>query len=224
MNSVERIKYYTELEQEGTTLDVSGSPLRSAAEAVAGWPRRPTIVFESVAAAYRVELGRVLDDVTIRIDTGEKTAVVGRTGSGKSTLMLLLFRFLELQAGAIFIDDIDIGKVSLRELRRCIAILPQVSNQTRVLRYSTNLLETQKVMQPTHEAIWLCVVRQDPILFDGSVRENLDPFEQHLEEQLWHALSQAQMAEKVRQLPEGLDAQCGVGGEGKAHRNVKRLL
>lgn len=129
MNSVERIKYYTELEQEGTALDAPGTALRSAAETLPNWPRRPTIAFESVAAAYRAELGRVLDDVTLRIEAGEKIAVVGRTGSGKSTLMLLLFRFLELEAGAIFIDGVDISKVKLAELRQCIAILPQVRTE-----------------------------------------------------------------------------------------------
>jgi ABC-type multidrug transport system fused ATPase/permease subunit len=145
MNSVERIKYYTELQQEGTALDVPGTTLRSAVESVPGWPHRPTIVFEKVAASYRRELGRVLDDVTISIEAGEKTAVVGRTGSGKSTLMLLLFRFLELDAGTIFIDGLDIAKLKLSELRQNIAILPQ-----------------------------------EPILFGGSVRENLDPFEEHV--------------------------------------------
>lgn len=88
MNSVERIKYYTEVEQEGSALDLPGTALRSAAAALAGWPRRPTIVFESVAAAYRVELGRVLEDVTFRINAGEKTGVVGRTGSGRPMPML----------------------------------------------------------------------------------------------------------------------------------------
>lgn len=66
-------------------------------------------------------------------------------------------------------------------------------------------------------------VRQDPILFGGSVRENLDPFEQHLEEQLWDALTQAQMADKVRLLPEGLDAPCGLGGEGTTRTIEMRL-
>ena len=60
----------------------------------------------------------------------------------------------------------------------------------------------------------IAILPQDPVLFGGSVRENLDPFEEHAEDALWSALEQAQMSEKIRALPEALDAPCGLGGEG----------
>ena len=182
MNSIERIKEYSELEQEGTALDVTETDYSnldtvSAADRVPGWPREPTIRFVSAAAKYRPELSRVLDDINLEIAAGEKVGICGRTGSGKSTLMLLLFRFLELDAGSILIDGVDIARVRLAELRQNIAILPQ-----------------------------------DSLLFSGSVRDNLDPFDEHADETLWQALEQSQMASRLRE-GDGLQTSCGQGGE-----------
>ena len=91
--------------------------------------------------------------------------------------MLLLFRFLELDAGSILIDGVDIARVRLAELRQNIAILPQ-----------------------------------DSLLFSGSVRDNLDPFDEHADETLWQALEQSQMASRLRE-GDGLQTSCGQGGE-----------
>jgi ATP-binding cassette subfamily C (CFTR/MRP) protein 1 len=83
-----------------------------------------------VCARYRPELDMVLNDVSFDVKPGEKVGVCGRTGSGKSSLMLTLFRILELDdqargSGTITIDDQDISKLGLSQLRKAIAMLPQ---------------------------------------------------------------------------------------------------
>lgn len=67
--------------------------------------------------AYRAGLPNALDGVSFTVYPGEKVGIVGRTGSGKSTLFLALFRMLELKAGRILLDGVDSQLVGLEELR-----------------------------------------------------------------------------------------------------------
>lgn len=76
-------------------------------------------------ARYKVELGDVLRGVNINIKGGEKVGIVGRTGSGKSTLFLTLLRILEAHQGNILIDGVDISTVSLKTLRKNINFILQ---------------------------------------------------------------------------------------------------
>lgn len=88
------------------------------------------------------------------------------TGCGKSTLMMSMFRIMELEAGSILIDGVDISKIGLQDLRRN-----------------------------------LCLVPQDPVIFCGSVRMNLDPFDSIREDsKIWEALRQAHMSDFVQSL------------------------
>jgi ABC-type multidrug transport system fused ATPase/permease subunit len=74
---------------------------------------------------YSSDSEYVLSDVTFNLGAGEKLAVVGRTGAGKSTLSLAFFRFIEFEKGTILIDEMDISKIGLQDLRSRLTIIPQ---------------------------------------------------------------------------------------------------
>ena len=118
MNASERIVEYTGLETE----DLGGE------KPPAAWPTRGEIEVEKLVVRYAPDLPPVLKDVGFTVRQHERVGIVGRTGSGKSTLTLSLFRFLEPSSGAIYIDGLDISKIALQELRSRLAIIPQVSD------------------------------------------------------------------------------------------------
>ena len=76
---------------------------------------------------YRQELDYVLKDINAEILPGEKVGIVGRTGAGKSSLSLALFRLIEHSEGDIMIDNININKIGLHDLRHKLTIIPQVN-------------------------------------------------------------------------------------------------
>lgn len=151
MNSVERIQEYTDVEQEAAARVPENSP-------AANWPARGSVEFIGYGTRYRDDLDKVLKGVTFKIAPGEKVGVVGRTGAGKSSLALALFRGLEAEDGKIIIDDVDIGLIGLQNLREAITIVPQ-----------------------------------DPTLFTGTLRSNLDPFELFTDEEIFTALAKVQL-------------------------------
>lgn len=107
-----------------------------------------------------------------------KVGIVGRTGAGKSSLTLALFRIIEAAGGSIIIDGLDIAKLGLHTLRSKLTIIPQ-----------------------------------DPVLFSGSLRINLDPFGQKSDDELWRALELAHLKVFVKGLPAGLNHEVSEGGE-----------
>lgn len=117
MTSAERILEYTDMPTEDP---LGGKP------APAMWPTKGELQVENLTVGYADDLPLVLKDVSFSIKWGERVGVVGRTGAGKSTLTLSLFRFIEAKAGAIFIDGFDIAKIRLKDLRSRVAIIPQV--------------------------------------------------------------------------------------------------
>ncbi|XP_056891799.1 ATP-binding cassette sub-family C member 10 [Takifugu flavidus] len=140
------------------------------------WPAQGWLEFRSVVLAYRDGLPNALDGVSFVVRPGEKVGIVGRTGSGKSTLFLALFRMLELNQGQIFLDGLDICTVGLAQLRSRLAIIPQ-----------------------------------DPFLFSGTIRENLDPCGRHSDPQLLDVLMQCHLSDVVYRMG-GLDAEVGERG------------
>jgi len=120
MSSVERIKYYTDfIEKEGcsqTCMDPNLIP--------ATWPEKGAIQFKDISMRYR-EGPLVLKTLNALVNSTEKVGLAGRTGSGKSSLMIALFRFQELSEGSITIDNIDISQVPLKLLRSRLGIIPQ---------------------------------------------------------------------------------------------------
>ncbi|CAG5986479.1 unnamed protein product [Menidia menidia] len=169
--SVERVKEYDNMPKEAAW-SIEGSSLP------ASWPTSGTIQFEAYGLQYRKGLDWALKDICINIQDGEKVGIVGRTGAGKSSLALGIFRILEAAKGRILIDGINISQLGLHDLRSRITIIPQ-----------------------------------DPVLFSGSLRMNLDPFEKFPDEDLWKALELAHLSSFVSALPLKLNYQCSEGGE-----------
>ncbi|GAA5823616.1 hypothetical protein JCM11251_000700 [Rhodosporidiobolus azoricus] len=119
LNSVERVMHYANnLEREAPAVIEDARP-------PAEWPREGAVEFKDVVMSYRPELPPVLKGLNLSVLPGEKIGVVGRTGAGKSSIMLTLFRIVELQSGSITVDGVDISKIGLSDLRKRIAIIPQ---------------------------------------------------------------------------------------------------
>ncbi|OAV89994.1 hypothetical protein PTTG_07453 [Puccinia triticina 1-1 BBBD Race 1] len=117
-NSMERIHEYLGVEQEP----------KNGIQPPAAWPSKlGTIEVEGLTARYAPHLPPVLKSVSFSVKAGEKIGICGRTGSGKSTLALSFFRFIEAEAGRVFIDGLDISKLDLASLRSRLTIIPQES-------------------------------------------------------------------------------------------------
>merc|ERR1711860_228660 len=132
--AVERLKEYSETQREANWEKESDDKLKT-------WPAKAKIQFKNASARYREGLPLVLKNLSFEVEAEEKVGIVGRTGAGKSSVTLTLFRIIELDSGQISIDDIDIATMGLHCLRNKLTIIPQ-----------------------------------EPILFSGSLRMNLDPF------------------------------------------------
>jgi ABC-type multidrug transport system fused ATPase/permease subunit len=155
MVGAERIMYYAnELDQEAPHLVEDKKPAQS-------WPAEGRIEFKDVRMKYRDELPDVLKGLSISVGASEKIGVVGRTGAGKSSIMVALFRMSELSSGSITIDDVDVSKIGLNDLRSGISIIPQ-----------------------------------DPLLFSGTLRSNIDPFSTKSDAELYDALKRAHLVPK----------------------------
>ncbi|XP_072049934.1 ATP-binding cassette sub-family C member 5-like [Amphiura filiformis] len=154
--SVERIVDYIK------NLTSEAPPKIKGHEPSADWPKEGHIKFEKLKMRYRDNLPLVLRGISFEANPKEKIGIVGRTGSGKSSLGVSLFRLVEKQEGEIKIDDIDISAIGLYDLRSKLSIIPQ-----------------------------------DPVLFIGTIRYNLDPFMQYKDEEIWNALEKTYMKDMM---------------------------
>ncbi|RLN23764.1 ABC transporter C family member 14-like [Panicum miliaceum] len=171
MVSVERIKQFTNIPSEAAWRIKDCLP-------DANWPTKGDIDVVDLKFRYRHNTPLVLKGITISIHGGEKIGVVGRTGSGKSTLIQALFRIVEPSEGKIIIDGVDICTLGLHDLRSRFGIIPQ-----------------------------------EPVLFEGTIRSNIDPLEQYSDDEIWQALERCQLKEAVASKPEKLDASVVDNGE-----------
>ncbi|XP_023396694.1 multidrug resistance-associated protein 1 isoform X2 [Loxodonta africana] len=169
--AVERLKEYSETEKEAPWQIEEMAPPST-------WPQVGRVEFQDYGLRYREDLDLVLRHINITIDGGEKVGIVGRTGAGKSSLTLGLFRITEPAKGQIIIDGVNIAQIGLHSLRLKITIIPQ-----------------------------------DPVLFSGPLRMNLDPFSQYSDEEIWTSLELAHLKNFVSALPDKLNHECTEGGE-----------
>ncbi|KAF9182748.1 hypothetical protein BGZ51_004462 [Haplosporangium sp. Z 767] len=198
--SVERVDEYSQKPTE--------APEETGARLPQNWPSEGRIVFKNYSARYREGLDLVVKDVSFTVQPTEKVGIVGRTGAGKSSLTLALFRIIEAadsywarasdpsaaeqqfddmmalysdtnrSGGSIEIDGVDISTLGLKDLRQHLSIIPQ-----------------------------------DPTLFAGTVRENLDPFGEHSDKGLWEALERAHLKTHISSLDGGLSFEVAQNGD-----------
>ncbi|KAJ3033391.1 hypothetical protein HDV00_006388 [Rhizophlyctis rosea] len=156
MNSVERVKEYLEIEQEPPAVIEEHRP-------PAEWPSQGRIDVNALTVRYAPSAPPVLNHLTFTFPARSKIGVVGRTGAGKTTLSLALFRILPETTGTISIDGINISTIGLRDLRSKLTIIPQ-----------------------------------DPVLFSGTLRTNLDPFGEWGDVEIWDALKRVHFLESLQ--------------------------
>lgn len=127
MNATERIVEYSRIpiEDQAGRGDGQGTENRAVFTVPAAWPREGKLEMVGLVAGYAPDLPPVLKGLSFSVTPNQRVGVVGRTGAGKSSLTLALFRFLEAREGSIYIDGIDISKISLYDLRSRLAIIPQ---------------------------------------------------------------------------------------------------
>ncbi|CAH0048920.1 unnamed protein product [Clonostachys solani] len=129
MQSFHRVSEFVKLEPEGKNDETYAEEGACADEGEhvipKAWPSSGDIEFRDVTIRYSPDGPDILKNVNLRFKAGERVAVIGRTGSGKSTLMLSLLRFTHIVSGQILYDGIDITKVPRRRLREGLTIIPQ---------------------------------------------------------------------------------------------------
>merc|ERR1712025_235869 len=136
-NSVERVVQYLKVDKEAD----EDTPPEVKKGLPATFASKSTLAFRNYSMRYRDGLPLVLKDVSFTIADGEKIGIVGRTGSGKSSILVSIFRMVEGSSGSILLNGVDISTLGLRDLRES-----------------------------------MCMIPQDPFLFSGTLRENIDPF------------------------------------------------
>ncbi|XP_042908219.1 multidrug resistance-associated protein 1-like [Parasteatoda tepidariorum] len=160
--SVERVDEYCKLASEAawdTSLDCQNN----------AWPPIGQISFNNYSTKYREDLDLVIKNINLSINGSEKVGIIGRTGAGKSSITMALFRIIEPVTGSIFIDNIDISKLGLQKLRSKLTIIPQ-----------------------------------DPVLFTGTLRSNLDPNNEYSDDAVWQSLERSHLKSFVTTLDDGL--------------------
>lgn len=207
MNSVERVVHYaenipqeaamtsSELERENASVAMNAA--QKAVVASGGkalypteeWPKSGAITLKNLQMRYRPETPLVLKGLNVEIAAGERIGIVGRTGSGKSSMLLVLMRIVEpylsddvvdenKYAAPLTIDGIDVMRIGLYDLRVKIGIIPQL-----------------------------------PVLFSGTIRSNLDPFNSYSDDEIWSALEKCRMKEAVDKMTDGLNSRVAEYGE-----------
>lgn len=175
MVSAERISEYSH-DIDNETIHVPGHVPPS------GWPALGVLEFQDVVMTYRDDLPPALRGVSFKTAPSEKLGVVGRTGAGKSSLAVAIWRMTEISQGHILLDGEDTRKMGTCDLRRRLSIIPQ-----------------------------------DPVIFSGTVRSNVDPLEMYTDKEVWEALERVQFTSF-------LGGGVGSGGHDAGNRGLGMLI
>ncbi|KAM3372809.1 hypothetical protein ACQJBY_019610 [Aegilops geniculata] len=154
MVAVERVNQFSTLPSEAAWRKEDHLP--------PNWPTHGDIDISDLKVRYRPNTPLILKGINVSIRDGEKIGVVGRTGSGKSTLIQALFRLVEPAEGKMIIDGVDLCALGLHDLRSRFGIIPQ-----------------------------------EPVLFEGTIRSNIDPVGQYSDSEIWLALERCQLKDVV---------------------------
>lgn len=170
MTSVERLQFYCDLPAEknyiGQSVELDGA-----------WPRSGSLEFRNVSLRYADHLPMVLKNVSFKIESGSRVGLIGRTGSGKTTIFQSVYRFVDIVAGEILLDNQSIHQVPLKLVRKHLAVIPQ-----------------------------------DPTLFMGTLRSNIDRYKQVTDDDIWSVLKKVSLEEFVWALPGQLDFHVAENG------------
>ncbi|KAM3729894.1 hypothetical protein ACB098_12G045400 [Castanea mollissima] len=161
---VERLNQYMHLSSEAPEVIELNRPTTN-------WPAVGKVEIQDLQVRYKPNAPLVLCGISCTFEGGHKIGIVGRTGSGKTTLISALFRLVEPAGGKIIVDGIDISTIGLHDLRSRFGIIPQ-----------------------------------DPTLFNGTVRYNLDPLSQHSDQEIWEVLGKCHLEESLQEKGHGLDS------------------
>jgi ATP-binding cassette, subfamily C (CFTR/MRP), member 1 len=182
MNSIERVREYALLKPEAPEILPDNRPPRN-------WPAQGKIEFQDFCMKYGKVDTLALNNLNFSVKPRERVGIVGRSGAGKSSMMLALFRMVEGLSGRILIDDIDISSIGLNDLRT------KLSTSSALLR-----------VYVAYRNFSTAIIPQEPLLFAGNVRYNLDPFERFGDEELWAVLETVNLKDYIKSLPGQLDA------------------
>jgi len=170
MNSAERLLHYSE-EIETEKQDGKEAPV--------GWPEHGKIEFRNLTMQYAPFLPPTLHNINVTINANEKVGIVGRTGAGKSSIIMALFRLVEPDLYSVIkIDNENTLNMKINNLRHGLSIIPQ-----------------------------------EPILFSGTIRFNLDPFDEHSDNELWYALENSGLKDMIMNMDKKLESEVRLNGE-----------
>ncbi len=170
MTSVERLEFYCDLPAEKNYIG-------QAMEVEESWPHSGSLEFKNVSLKYADHLPLVLKNVSFKIESGARVGLIGRTGSGKSTIFQSVYRFVDIVSGEILLDNKSIHQIPLKRVRKSLAVIPQ-----------------------------------DPTLFMGTLRSNIDRYKQVSDEEVWVVLKKVSLENFVKLLPNQLDFKVAENG------------
>ncbi|KAF9932493.1 hypothetical protein FBU30_008066 [Linnemannia zychae] len=203
--SVERIDEYSKKNQE--------APNFTDVEVPENWPSKGHLSFKNYSTRYRQGMDLVLRNVSFEVQPGEKVGIVGRTGAGKSSLTLALFRIIEAanshwakasHNGADMDEDPSKAE-KITEMEK--VEVEEDGGSIWIDGVDISTIGLEQLRQH------LAIIPQDPTLFVGTIRENLDPFDQASDTELWEALDRAHLKDYISSMPGGLSYEVTQNGD-----------